>query len=224
MGKSSDSGEMQSLSHADHGRKRMHKYPPLPSLKSLGLPDPFATGTRLSGNQLPKMGGFRFQLLAHYVASQFEPGIRVADVGGGKGLLTYFLREKGYEAVVIDPHRQALPPKIRDMETKKMIKFGAYTTMPSITKPFEAPMAKDFDLLVGMHAHGANLVVIEGCATFQKPFILIPCCVINEPQSPPQGVNWFTWLSEAAKQKGAKLSYFRLNFSGQNIGFIGRFA
>ncbi|HEV2893250.1 MAG TPA: hypothetical protein VG411_05835 [Actinomycetota bacterium] len=91
-----------------------HRYPPPPSLEELGLARPGAAGRRRSGDDLPKMKKFRFQLLADWIAGRFPP-CTVADVGGGKGLLTHLLGQAGFQAEVVDPVDQPLPPRYRDL-------------------------------------------------------------------------------------------------------------
>jgi SAM-dependent methyltransferase len=205
----------------NEGISRGHGYPPLPSLESLGLVDPLKQGQRLSGDALPKMGKFRFQLFADWVADNFPP-CRVADVGGGKGILTYFLRERGFNAMVIDPVSQPLPDKLKDVKSGKRIRFQAGEVMPRVSAPFEENMVDDFDLIVALHAHGSNVKIIDACAQKSKHFAILPCCVIDEPEIPPPGVNWFSWLSDRARGVGVSVGHFRLNFKGQNIGFYSR--
>jgi hypothetical protein len=71
-----------------------HRYPPPPSLEELGLTPPGRAGRRRSGDDLPKMKKFRFQLLAAWITGHFPPCV-VADVGGGKGLLAHLLGQAG---------------------------------------------------------------------------------------------------------------------------------
>lgn len=201
-------------------QRRQHKYPPLPSLESLGLPDPAKSGKRLSGDNLPKMGKFRFDLLAQWVAKNYLP-CRVADVGGGKGLLTYLLRQQGFDAEVIDPVYQPLPQKHRPLADGRRRGLSK-ESVPHRSQKFEISVAANYDLLIGLHAHGSNLVIIEAARELNKSFILMPCCVIDEPQTPPQGVNWFSWLTIVAQSSGFDLGFFRLNFKGQNIGFYSK--
>ena len=99
-----------------------HKYLAPPSLESLGLVDPDQPKRRLSGDALPKMKKFRFQLLERWIAANFPP-CRVADVGGGKGLLAYLLERSKFESVVIDPEPQELPPRYRDVFTKARVRI-----------------------------------------------------------------------------------------------------
>lgn len=200
---------------------RAHKYPPLPSLEELGLIDHAASGKRLSGVDLPRMGKFRFQLLAQWISQQFPP-CRVADVGGGKGLLSYFLNRAGFEATVIDPIDQALPTKFKDLDTEKRVRLPEGQRVSRLSLPFDASMTRNFDLVVALHAHGSNIKIIESCLEYGRSFVLLPCCVIDEPIAPPLGTNWFVWLSSLAKQRGMDVRYFQLNFKGQNLGMYSR--
>ena len=82
--------------------QHVHRHLPPPPVEELGLTPFVAPGTRPSGGLLPRLKRFRFELLADYVAARFDP-CRVADVGGGKGLLAWLLQERGFRASVIDP-------------------------------------------------------------------------------------------------------------------------
>jgi len=198
-----------------------HRYPSLPPLESLGLVDPRASGKRLSGDDLPKLDRFRFQLFAEWIAEHFPPG-RVADIGGGKGLLAWLLRQRGFDVAVIDPNDQPLPSKYRDLRTGTRIRIAPTEVVTRIARPFDESMAAEFDLLLGLHAHGSNIAAIDAAARYGKDFAILPCCVIDEPLTPPRGVNWFTWLAQHAETRGFAVGYFRLNFRGQNIGMYSK--
>jgi len=170
-----------------------------------------------SGENL-RMKKFRFQLLHQWLVQNFEP-CRIADIGGGKGFLTYLLQKSGWEATVIDPVYQALPEKYKDIGLDKRIKISGDEKVPHINKEFETYHAKYFDLLVGMHAHACNVKIIDAAAKFNLNFVLLPCCIIDEPIHPMPGVHWLECLADYAIQKGFKLRPFRLNFRGQNNGF-----
>ena len=81
-------------------------------------------------------------------------------------------------------------------------------------------MAKDFDLLIGVHAHGCNIKILEAVTTYQRACLLLPCCVIDEPVCPPTGVHWLETVIYYAALKGHAVDTFRLPFKGQNIGFL----
>jgi len=74
-----------------------------------------------ASQELTKMKKFRFQLLHQWIVSRIQP-CRVADVGGGKGLLAYLLQESGWAATVIDPVAQALPAKYKDLESNRQVR------------------------------------------------------------------------------------------------------
>ena len=167
--------------------------------------------------ELRKVKKYRFQLLRQWIVGQFKP-CRVADIGGGKGLLTLLLNQSGFQSVVIDPYKQALPTKYKDL-TKQKFKISEEQSVSRIDAVFEKEMAKDFDLLIGLHAHGSNMKIIEAAAEHKKNFILMPCCVIDEPITPQPNINWLDSLEEYANKLGLKTERFELNFRGQNKGF-----
>lgn len=165
------------------------------------------------------MKKFRFQLLSDWIADHFMPG-RVADVGGGKGMLAYLLARQGFDAVVIDPMEQPLPDKFKDLRTGARVRIGSSVAVPRISEPFTEELGAGFDMLVALHSHGSNIAVIDVCARHPVVGVILPCCVIDEPQVPPVGENWFTWLVEFARRRGLSVELFALNFSGQNVGMV----
>lgn len=188
----------------------------LNSINELQNPD-----TASSSRELPKMKKFRFQLLHRWMSAHIEP-CRVADVGGGKGLLSYLLGQSGWKATVIDPVNQALPSKYKDLSSNKQTPIPDTEQVSRIDSEFEPTMSQHFDLLVAMHAHGCNIQMIESALQYDCNLILLPCCVIHEPILPPAGVEWIQWLVEYVIEKGFTVAPFRLNFKGQNIGIYAR--
>ncbi len=169
------------------------------------------------GRELRKMKKFRFQLLHRWLTEHFAP-CRVADIAGGKGLLAHLLQQSGWQATVIDPTYQPLPGKYKDIATGERVRLAAADTVQYLDKPFSRDMAASFDLLIGMHAHGCNVAIIDAAAATGCGFVLFPCCVIDEPLIPPPGVHWLESLADYAVQKGRAVAPFQLNFKGQNIG------
>lgn len=166
---------------------------------------------------LPKMKKFRFQLLHQWMATHLLP-CRVADVGGGKGLLAWLLQESGWSATVIDPTHQALPDKYKDLRTNKQTRIPSTERVPRLDQPFQVTMTPDFDLFVALHAHGCNIQLIDAAATYKRCVILLPCCIIQEPLLPPPNVHWIQCVVDYALHKELSVQPFRLNFKGQNIG------
>lgn len=168
-------------------------------------------------HELTKMKKFRFQLLHEWIVANLPQG-RVADVGGGKGLLAYLLQQSGWDATVIDPLPQNLPTKYKDFRLNRRVKIGPKETVPRLNQPFSPGLAEHFDLLVSMHAHGCNVQLIDVAANSYKPIILLPCCIIDEPLLPAPGQHWIACLMEYAQERNLLVQPFRLNFRGQNIG------
>ena len=159
---------------------------------------------------------FRFQLLAQWLNENHKP-CRVADIGGGKGLLSYLLINNGWDATVIDPFYQLLPYKYKDLLLGKRLLLTPeqIKSIKRITEPFEIPMAKDFNLLIGLHAHGSNMKIIQAAKKYGTDFILLPCCVVDEPIIKQPGINWLESLIEYAQSLGFKVKTDKLNFAGQ---------
>lgn len=168
-------------------------------------------------SRLPRLKRFRFQLLHQWLIHNFEP-CRAADIGGGKGLLSYLLIHSGWQATVIDPVAQPLPDKYKDIITNRRVKIDLSERVPNMACEFEPPHARGFDLLIGLHAHGCNVKIIDAATQYGCGFVLFPCCVITEPFVPAPGVHWLESLAEYAVQQGHAIKPFRLNFKGQNIG------
>lgn len=166
---------------------------------------------------LPKMKKFRFQLLHTWMLQNLSPG-RVADIGGGKGLLAYLLQKSGWPATVIDPTYQTLPTKYKDLDLNRRVKIGANEQVPHISQPYHPEHTEAFDILVAMHAHGCNVQIIDAVAAYGRSAILLPCCIIQEPLIPEPGVHWLECLVEYALSKSLMVEPFQLNFRGQNIG------
>ena len=168
-------------------------------------------------SRLSRLKRFRFQLLHQWLVQNLEP-CKAADIGGGKGLLSYLLNQSGWEAAVIDPFEQPLPDKYKDIVTGFRVKIPPDTKVPYLQAEFQPEMAQPFDLLVGMHAHGCNVKIIDAAAEYGCGFVIFPCCVIDEPFYPHLGVHWLESLADYAVKKNQVISPFRLNFKGQNIG------
>ena len=164
-----------------------------------------------------RMKKFRFQLLHGWIVQHLAP-CRVADIGGGKGLMAYLLGQSGWPATVIDPVPQALPTKYKDLATDRQVHLEPSATVPHLDRVFAPEMARDYDLLIALHAHGCNIMLIDAAATYRRQVILLPCCIIDEPLIPAAGVHWLQCVADYAKSRGFTVEPFRLNFKGQNIG------
>ena len=165
-----------------------------------------------------KVHQFRFQMLAGWLVKNYPPR-KALDVGGGKGLLAFLLNKNGWEARVLDPVDQALPYKYKDLELMRRVLLTEEEkkSVKRLTKNFEIEDAKDFDLLIGLHTHGSNMKIIEACAKYKKNFVLLPCCVIDEPIEKRAGVNWLESLVDYARDMGFEVGREKLGFVGQDM-------
>ena len=162
---------------------------------------------------------FRFQLLAQWLTDTYSLR-KAADIGGGKGLLAYFLNQQGWEVTVIDPVNQSLPKKYKDIDSGTRLFIPKDAQVKRINLPYSEEMAKDFDLLIGLHAHGSNMKIINGAAKYNKDFVLFPCCVIDEPIEIKPNINWFDSLEDYARDLRLPIESVRLNFVRQSSGFF----
>jgi len=163
------------------------------------------------------MKKFRFQLLAKWIIDNY-PKCKVADIGGGKGLLTYLLNKAGFDAVVIDPVSQSLNKRYKTLDGQKILIPEDKRIVPRISREFSEEMTNGFDLLVSMHAHGSNMFIINSTKKYSKDFIIFPCCVIDEPIEIRPDINWFKSLIGYSHNIGHRVKITRLNFRGQNKG------
>jgi hypothetical protein len=154
--------------------------------------------------------------MSEFILSTYER-CRVADIGGGKGLLAFLLAREGWDSVVIDPFDQLLKHKYKDIQTGQRVKLsvGEITGLERISSVFEKDMAKDFDLLIGLHAHGSNMKIIQAALEYKKDFAILPCCVIDEPVEKVSGINWLNSLFDYASDLGLSPKKAILNFAGQ---------
>lgn len=160
---------------------------------------------------------FRFQLLKDWIVDNYSP-CRVADIAGGKGLLAYLLYLEGWDVTVIDPERTLPLQKFKDLKLDKRIKLSGkdWEKIKWREKKFLIDMAQEYDLLIALHAHGVNMEIINASAKYGNNFILLPCCVIDEPIVKQPGIDWFESLVRYAKDKGLKIETAEINFKGKN--------
>lgn len=158
----------------------------------------------------------RFQLLHEWMLAHYPPQ-KTADVGGGKGLLAFLLNQSGWKVTVIDPVVQILPRTFKNLQkVRTTLSLDKRSQVERIDKPFDIDMASDYDMLIGLHAHGSNLKIIDACCKYKKNFVLLPCCVIDEPIEIKSDINWLESLVNYAENKGFTVGRDALGFKGQD--------
>lgn len=160
---------------------------------------------------------FRFQAFHLWLIAHYSP-CRVADIGGGKGLLSYLLNQSGFQSTVIDPVYQELDYKYKDLSTGKRILLAPtqITSVPHINSPFSLGLGLNFDLLVGLHAHGSNMLALQAAQKYHLDVALVPCCVIDEPIIKEPHINWFGSLVDTAQNLGLNPLTDNLNIMGKS--------
>jgi hypothetical protein len=145
----------------------------------------------------------RFPAVASFVFNRFGHTIKyLADVAGGRGMLTRILNKKyGYHGEVVDPRGWAL----KGVPTRKA--------------EFTPVMADYYDLIIGLHPDEATRAVAEAAEIC--PTILIPCCNFWDRS---KRLGREALLSEVgAFYRSHKVSYetVTFDFSGpKNVGLI----
>jgi len=100
----------------------------------------------------------RFEVVADFIIRRFSGKAQyVADVAGGKGMLTRILSKKGnFACELIDPR----PIALKGINHRR--------------EDFSADMAGFYDLLVGLHPDEATRELAKSALI--RPVVMIPCC------------------------------------------------
>jgi hypothetical protein len=100
----------------------------------------------------------RFEVVAEFIHARYGTRVRyVADVAGGRGMLSRILRKKyNYDCEVVDPRGWRL------------------RGVPGRAMQLDPSGADYFDLIVGLHPDEATRSVAR--AALVRPTILVPCC------------------------------------------------
>ncbi len=157
--------------------------------------------------------GRRFRVFAEFITQQFPDARKVADIGGGRGLLSVELQRVGFESVVIDPRRvENLPRRIRKEIRKEALRSGKLTNIAKAEIQIEQMDLSSFDLAVGMHPDQATEHIVRESVQAAVPFAIVPCCVM-----PIDGLGrtfevWLEYLASLAQ--GSRTA--RLQISGRN--------
>lgn len=158
-------------------------------------------------------------MTSKFIIDNYKP-CSVLDVSGGKGVLSYLLNQAGFDCTVVDPLYQTLPNKFRKdcydkSKGRYLLNSEEIKYLKYIKDIFRPEMVKDFDLIVGLHAHGCMYHILEQCKILDKSFILIPCCNVSEPIYKPKNINWNVFIKDIAE------SIFKENLKVVNLDFIG---
>lgn len=145
----------------------------------------------------------RFEVVADFVINRYsQTDVNyVADVAGGKGLLTRILSKKGnFICELIEP-RQNVIKGIRHR-----------------VEEFQADMADYYDLLVGLHPDEALMELAK--AALIRPVILIPCCNFWDDKVRSQ-MELIEAIEEFYQKNSIHFERVKMDFKGpKNIAII----
>ena len=133
--------------------------------------------------------------------------------------MSHLLNKNDWNSTVVDPVSEIYLTKYKDINTGKRVLLSEkdLESIPRIKGVFKEVMAKDFELLIGLHAHGSNLQIINACKKYNKDFVLLLCCVIDEPLTKRPNIDWLESLIDYAINQGFNIKKDKLNFKGQNV-------
>lgn len=145
----------------------------------------------------------RFEVVAEFVSKTFGNSIKtIADVAGGKGMLTRILRKKyNYDAEVVDPRGYAL------------------VGVPSREENFDVNLASFYDLVIGLHPDEATRPVVE--ASLVTNTLVIPCCNFWDQAKKLGRDALLREISAYYKEHKVKYEIITFDFEGpKNIGLV----
>jgi len=145
----------------------------------------------------------RFDVVADLVMDRFNgKGVEyVADVAGGKGLLTRTLSKRGnFICELIDPRKTVL----------KGIRHRP--------EQFQAEMADYYDLLIGLHPDEALREVAN--AGLIRPVVLVPCCNFWDEQRRGKE-ELLAAIEDFYRQNSVSFERITLDFKGpKNVAIV----
>lgn len=157
----------------------------------------------MSRNQHPVYGDpQRFEVLADFIAERYSNAIHcIADVAGGKGILTRLLaKKKNFDCELIDPRRTVL----KGIEHRP--------------EQFEPEMADYYDLLVGLHPDGALRQLGEAARV--RPAVIVPCCNFWDEHRRGQYALLMA-IEDFYRQHSVRFERIELDFKGpKNIAIV----
>ena len=102
------------------------------------------------------------------------PRLRVLDVAGGGGKLSAELAKLGCASTIIDPRAIPAPP-VDGARTRPATRPARIEAAFDSTA--HAAVARECDVLLGLHCDGAVDQIVAAASDLQKSFAIVACCV-----------------------------------------------
>jgi hypothetical protein len=145
----------------------------------------------------------RFQILADFIGENYAGKVkRVADVGGGQGMLSRILAKKyNFETEVIDPRGWTL------------------VGVNNRSEEYTADMSDYYDLIVGLHPDEALKEVVTSAT--KRPVIVIPCCNFWGKEEKLGRDLLLERIEKFYQEKNINYQKIKFDFEGpKNIGLV----
>jgi len=167
----------------------------------------------------------RFVVFARFLRETFPEATKVADVAGGRGLLSLELRQLGFTPTIIDPRLVTnLPHRVRRALRREALQTGRVPRVPRLHARLEEVDLSEFDLVVGLHLDQASEPLARRAVELGKPFALVPCCVMPLDGLGRSYADWVTYLAALAPgsriahlpMQGANMAVYRVGLRGSS--------
>jgi hypothetical protein len=119
----------------------------------------------------------RFPVFAGFIKENFPRVQKIADVAGGHGNLSYYLRESGFDSTVIDTRDARLPRRLMRILRKQSVKQGVDIQIRRLVGEIQTIDLEPFDLIAALHPDQATEHAIRAAIRLEKNFAVVPCCV-----------------------------------------------
>lgn len=119
----------------------------------------------------------RFPVFADFIRKTWPEARTVADVAGGRGKLSYYLREHGFDPSIIDRRDAHLPGWMRKTLRKQSVERGRLVEIPRIVGNVQDVDLRPFDVVVALHPDAATEHTVRAALELDKDFAVVPCCV-----------------------------------------------
>jgi hypothetical protein len=133
----------------------------------------------------------------HYPISKYPSVLVVAD---GLGELTAEIIKYGYDAVAVEGN-------MRDKRKRAKVPF--------MRKWFTRNTTFSQSLIVGMHPDEATAEIVLAAKLNNKPFAIVPCCILGEEAKGVTGFNG--WIKKLKHISGADCYEYQLPIHGKRL-------
>jgi|TARA_Y100000310_G_scaffold274578_3_gene290664 hypothetical protein len=137
----------------------------------------------------------RFPAFADFIHNTYRQATTVADVAGGRGILSYHLHQLGYDATIIDTRNAHLPSRLQRVLRKQSVKQGRLIEIPRVIGKVQEVDLRPFDIIVGLHPDDATEHLVREALKLGKDFAVIPCCVFPIDGAKHSQEDWRAYLA-----------------------------